>query len=69
VPAHTFAVAPKIIAVSDKYKKYRKNYFFRDYSNPNVRKLNLPFFSGMDNNFDVLIEVFYSSTKKNKDII
>jgi len=38
-------------------------------SNPNVKRLNLPFFSGMDNNFDVLIEVFYSSTKKNKDII
>jgi heme/copper-type cytochrome/quinol oxidase subunit 1 len=65
VPAHTFAVAPKIITVSSNYKKYRKNYYFRDLSNPKNKKYILPFGSGMDADFDVLVEVFYSTTRKN----
>jgi cytochrome c oxidase subunit I len=68
VPAHTFVVPPKIITVSKKYKKYRKNYFFKDSSIKNL-KLNLPFVSGIDKYFDLYIEVFYNSTRKNRESI
>jgi heme/copper-type cytochrome/quinol oxidase subunit 1 len=62
VPAHTFVVAPKIITVSNKFKKYRKNYFLKK------TKFNLPILAGVDKYFDLYIEVFYSPTRKNREI-
>jgi heme/copper-type cytochrome/quinol oxidase subunit 1 len=62
VPAHTFVVAPKVITVSKKFKKYRKNYFLK------TKQFNLPISAGIDKYFDLYIEVFYSSTRKNREI-
>lgn len=68
VPAHTFVVSPKIIVVSKKYKDYRKNFFSKElkFASNKFRDYKVLDTAGIDQHFDLNIEIFYSNNIRNK---